>query len=422
MSVRLLIAGIVCALATTAQAQAQVQAPVLERSVINEGGVSILTPKSDVDSIVLSNDQIIGVDVQGLRQILVFGRKEGSSELLLLDRNKRPIARHMFEVVSDASAVSDLINQSAPGAKIKVAKAAGVVVLSGTALNSAQSQLAANIATSAMAGAKVINLIQSASSDQLAVSVRVMEVRKTHLRELGIRWAAQNRFNDGVGSIGNLFASAIGGAGTTDLFASARFTIDRLTLDSFINFLRSEGAATMLAEPTMVATSGQKAKFLAGGEIPVPTPITYNSGTNNAQGYTFKPYGITLEFTAEILDDTRLKLILAPEVSSIDDSRVVEFAGAKVPGIVTRKTETTVTLNFGESVAIAGLRASEQQKDRRGLPFATPFGLGDVLAGNNNSSRSDTELVLIVTPERVEDAAARMPTVEQAIKGLVAQK
>lgn len=382
-------------------------------TIVPQGGVIILTPNTDVDSVVVSNDTALGVEVQDTRHIVVFGKQEGSGEIILLDSRKHPIDRRQVSVIADVSGIQALIDQSAPGARIKVAKSAGVIVLSGTADNSAQVKLAADIAASAYpaSGVKVLNLIRSAVNDQLAVSVRVMEVRKTKLRELGIKWTAQNRYNQGTGQIGNLFNSALGTTGAQDLFATAKFTIDRLTLDAYINFLRSEGAATMLAEPTIVATSGQKAKFLAGGELPVPVP-TVISGTNQVvNSYTYRPYGISLEFTAQILDANSLTLQLAPEVSAIDDSRVVDFNGSKVPGIVTRKTETTVNLNFGESVAIAGLRAKEENHDKRGLPFSTPFGIGDALAGANNSKRSDTELVIIVTPERVNDSQQRsMPT------------
>ncbi|MCI3132711.1 type II and III secretion system protein family protein [Phenylobacterium aquaticum] len=381
-------------------------------TLVPQGGVVMLTPASDVDSVVVSNDTALGVEVQDTRHIVVFGKQEGSGEIILLDARKRPIDRRQVSVVADVSGIQALIDQSTPGSHIKVAKSSSVIVLSGTAENSAQVKLAADIAASAFptSSIKVLNLIRSAANDQLAVSVRVMEVRQTRLRELGIKWTAQNRYNQGTGQIGNLFNSALGTTGAQDLFATAKFTIDRLTLDAYINFLRSEGAATMLAEPTIVATSGQKAKFLAGGELPVPVPTVFSGSNQVVNSYTYKPYGISLEFTAQILDANSLTLQLQPEVSAIDDSHVVDLNGSKVPGLVTRKTETTVDLNFGESVAIAGLRAREENRDRRGLPFSTPFGIGDALAGANNSKRSDTELVIIVTPERVSDSQqAAMP-------------
>ncbi|WP_168072151.1 pilus assembly protein N-terminal domain-containing protein [Caulobacter sp. SSI4214] len=391
-----------------------VNAAGAERETLREGSVLTFKPASDVASVVLSNEDALAVDVRGPRQVVVFGKKEGVGELLLLDARGRDIERHAFTVVGDLSNLESVLNGALPGARIHAERASGVVVLSGEAATSAQVATAGTITAGAFPALKLVNLVRSRASDQLAVSVRVMEVRKSRLKALGIRWSAMNRFNQGTGAVGNTFASALGQPGSADLFASAKFTLNRLTLDAYINFLRTEGAATMLAEPTLVATSGQKARFLAGGEIPVPTPYINGAGVSNSLGYTFKPYGVTLEFTPEILDGERVKLELAPEVSAIDDSHVVEFGGAKVPGLVSRKTATTVTLRFGESLAIAGLRTRDTQKDRRGLPFKTPFNLGDALAGANNTQDSDTELVLIVTPETVADAQGRMPTAREA--------
>ena len=386
-----------------------------DRQTLKEGGVVTLTPPADVASVILSNEEALAVDVRGPRQVVVFGKKEGVGEVLLLDARGHPVGRGAFTVTGDLSSLEGLLSASLPGSTIHAARSTGVMVLSGKASTSAQVSTAAAIAAGAYPNLKLVNLIKSEASDQLAVSVRVMEVRKSRLRELGIRWSVLNRFNGGAGAVGNTFASALGQVGNADLFASAKFVVNRQTLDAYINFLRTEGAATMLAEPTVVATSGQKARFLAGGEIPVPTPYVNNAGGSNSLGYTFKAYGVTLEFTPEILDEQSVKLELAPEVSAIDDSRVVEFGGAKVPGLVTRKTSTTVTLKFGESLAIAGLRAHEAQKDRRGLPFKTPWNIGDALAGANNRRTADTELVLIVTPDQVSDGQqARMPTAAEA--------
>ncbi|MDP2010527.1 MAG: pilus assembly protein N-terminal domain-containing protein [Phenylobacterium sp.] len=397
----LVLAAVVWALASPALAQV--------RNTISEGGFLVLTPSSDVSSVVMSNDATLKVDVRGARRIVLFGVKEGSADVMLMNAANQQIERRTVEVVADTANLAALISRTAQVPNLSVSKSSGVAVLTGDAPNAATVVLAGDIATGAMPGVKIINLIRSATNDQLAVSVRVLEVRRNKAKELGIRWQAQNRFNGGTGAIGNLFASAIGTATTTDLFASAKFTIDRLVLDTFLNYLRSEGAATMLAEPTIVATSGQKARFLAGGELPVPSPQT-NGVTNNAVGYTYKPYGVTLEFTALIVDGESVRLQLAPEVSQVDMANIVEFNGAKVPSLITRKTETTVTLKFGESVAIAGLRSSESQSNKRGLPFRTPFDIGDKLAGSRDSRDSDTELVLIVTPERVEDAAKHMPS------------
>lgn len=396
MNRRAALAGLFWALAPVLAAHAA------EPSTVVVGGALVLTPDRDVASVVLSNDGVVSADVRGARKVVIFGNKEGTAEVMLMDSAQRQIERHQVVVVADTSALENLIAESAPGTSISISRASGVAVLSGSSPNAAMSLLAMEIAAGGMPGVKIINRIQSSNSDQLAVSVRVMEVRRSKLREVGLRWQAQNKFNEGTASIGNLLASALGKAGSTALFGSAKFTIDRLAFDVFLNFLRSEGVATMLAEPTIVATSGQKAKMLAGGELPIPTPQT--NGNSTSIGIEYKPYGITLEFTAIILDNNSVRLNLAPEVSQIDMANVVELNGARVPGLITRKTETTVTLNFGESVVIAGLRSRETQKSRSGLPFG-----GDFLTASRAAREADTELVIIVTPLRLDEAPSHMP-------------
>lgn len=396
MNRRAALAGLFWALAPVLAAHAA------EPSTVVVGGVLVLTPDRDVASVVLSNEGVVSVDVRGARKVVIFGNKEGTAEVMLMDSAQRQIERHQVVVVADTSALESLIAESAPGTSISISRASGVAVLSGSSPNAAMSLLAMEIAAGGMPGVKIINRIQSSNSDQLAVSVRVMEVRRSKLQEVGLRWQAQNTFNEGTGSIGNLLASALGKAGSTALFGSAKFTVDRLAFDVFLNFLRNEGVATMLAEPTIVATSGQKAKMLAGGELPIPTPQT--NGNSTSIGIEYKPYGITLEFTAIILDDNSVRLNLAPEVSQIDLANFVELNGAKVPGLITRKTETTVTLNFGESVVIAGLRSRETQKNKSGLPFG-----GDFLTASRAAREADTELVIIVTPLRLDEAPGHMP-------------
>ena len=396
MNRRAALAGLFLALAPVLAAHAA------EPSTVVVGGALVLTPDRDVASVVLSNDGVVSADVRGARKVVIFGNKEGTAEVMLMDSAQRQIERHQVVVVADTSALENLIAESAPGTSISISRASGVAVLSGSSPNAAMSLLAMEIAAGGMPGVKIINRIQSSNSDQLAVSVRVMEVRRSKLREVGLRWQAQNKFNEGTASIGNLLASALGKAGSTALFGSAKFTIDRLAFDVFLNFLRSEGVATMLAEPTIVATSGQKAKMLAGGELPIPTPQT--NGNSTSIGIEYKPYGITLEFTAIILDNNSVRLNLAPEVSQIDMANIVELNGARVPGLITRKTETTVTLNFGESVVIAGLRSRETQKSRSGLPFG-----GDFLTASRAAREADTELVIIVTPLRLDEAPSHMP-------------
>ena len=383
--------------------------------LLRAGGVAVMTGDRNVASVVVSNDQAVSIETRGQRSVLVFGKSEGSAEVLLLDSSSRVISREYFEVYADVSALESLVRRVAPDAQVSIARAGNTIVLSGVTADSAEAAMIAELVGGSVAGARVVNLLSAGVDDQFAVSVKVLEVRRSSVEELGLRWQALNRFNEGIASIGSGVSNAVAQSVTAGLFGTARFTVDRLTLDTFIDFLRSEGAAVLLAEPVILATDGERARFLAGGELPVPVPYLNTQGGTSTLGYAYKPYGVTLEFTGRILDGDRVRLTLAPEVSAVDRGQAVEFAGARVPALTTRKVETTVVLNFGESVAIAGLRSTDSSSSRRRLPFSTPFGIGDILAGSRADAENDLELVLIVTPVRGHEAPARIPALVEPI-------
>lgn len=380
---------------------------------LRAGGVTVLTGDRNIASVVVSNEQVVSIQTRGQRSVLVFGKSEGTAEVLLLDSSNRLVSREYFEVYSDVSAIEALIRRTAPDAQVSIARSGDTIVLSGTTVDSAQAAMIVDLVTGSVEGARIVNLLTSSIDNQFAVSVKVLEVRRSRVEELGLRWQTLNRFNQGVATAGSGISNAVVQSVTAGLFGTARFTVDRLTLDTFIEFLRSDGAATLLAEPVILATDGQRARFLAGGELPVPVPYLNTQGGTSTLGYTYKPYGVTLEFTGQILDGDRVRLQLAPEVSAVDRGQAVEFAGARVPALTTRKVETTVILNFGESVAIAGLRSSDSSQTRRRLPFSTPFGIGDILAGSRAEGDNEMELVLIVTPVRGHEAPAQIPALNE---------
>lgn len=403
------VAALFCSLPANAQAIPQ---------QLRAGGVAVLTADRDIASVVVSNEQVVSIQTRGLRSVLVFGKGEGTAEVLLLDSSNRLVSQEFFDVYSDVSAIEALVRRTAPDARVTIARSGNTIVLSGTTVDSAQAAMIVDLVTGSVEGARVVNLLASSIDNQFAVSVKVLEVRRSRVEELGLRWQTLNRFNEGIATVGSGISNAVAQSVTAGLFGTARFTVDRLTLDTFIEFLRSDGAATLLAEPVILATDGQRARFLAGGELPVPVPYLNTQGGTSTLGYTYKPYGVTLEFTGQILDGDRVRLQLAPEVSAVDRGQAVEFAGARVPALTTRKVETTVILNFGESVAIAGLRSSDSSQTRRRLPFSTPFGIGDILAGSRAEGDNEMELVLIVTPVRGHEAPAQIPALtEPAIPG-----
>lgn len=245
---------------------------------------------------------------------------------------------------------------------------------------------------------QIINLIRVPGVQQVMLSVRIAELDRTSLREIG----ADLFYLD---SSGRTLGSQIGGS-TVSLFGLAPSpqttsfaVLPNTTMDIMIRALRQNSIITILAEPNLTALSGHEASFLAGGEFPVPVP-TFGGGINNI-AVQFKEFGVLLNFTPYVLDDESIRLRVAPEVSSIDESIGLQLAGFNVPGVNTRRAETTVELKQGETLALAGLLQVDLDASTSRIP-----GLGDLpyigsLFSNTTHERQEKELLVLVTPHLI---------------------
>lgn len=181
------------------------------------------------------------------------------------------------------------------------------------------------------------------------------------------------------------------------------FSIGGTDFESVLNVLERKGLAKTLAEPTLIALSGEKASFLAGGEFPVPVIQSgSNGGGSNAITVEFKPFGVSLGFTPTVLNDKVISMIIEPEVSSIDPSASITINGLVVPGLQTRRASTTVELRDGESFAIAGLLRKDFQNTVRQLPLLGSLPIIGSLFRSSNFQKGETELLIVVTPRLVK--------------------
>jgi pilus assembly protein CpaC len=264
---------------------------------------------------------------------------------------------------------------------------------------------------------QVINLIRVPGSQQVLLKVRVAELNRTSLREIGADWLAVDP------STGNIVGTQIGGAGVgatsmlaraTGLSATATATLGSTNtvfgifqkgdFEFFLTALRQNLILKVLAEPNLVAMNGQQASFLAGGEFPVPVPQVGASGVASTITVQFKEFGVRLGFTPFILDGDVVRLTVDPEVSSIDNTIATTLVagGSPVPGVATRKAHTTVELKDGQTLMIAGLMQLTLDGQTSRIP-----GLGDLpiigpFFSNTSSKRQEKELVVMVTPYLIE--------------------
>lgn len=242
---------------------------------------------------------------------------------------------------------------------------------------------------------QIINLITVPGVQQIMLKVRIAELDRTALRRVGADWFIQDSSGNTIGTqISSAVASLTGMNLSENSTAFALFPSGEV--DVILTALRSNQVLNVLAEPNLVAMHGQEASFLAGGEFPVPVPQA--GGVTNAITVEYKNFGVQLNFVPFILSDELIRLHVAPEVSTIDNSIGVRIAGFEVPGVNTRRVKTSVEMHQGQTLAIAGLLQVDLEAGTSRLP-----GIGDVpiigpMFSNTSHERKERELLVLVTP------------------------
>ena len=383
----------------------------------------ILTADRPIDRAMIGNDEIADILPVSDRSVYVLGKAMGTTSLTLYDRANRVIAIMDISVGPDIAALQTQISEIMPGEAIQARLTNGKLMLTGSVSDPGMASRAHRIAE-AYAGDDVINMLGVVSSQQVMLEVRFAEVNRTVGERLGVSGFA--------GSFGGDFRAAQGrGASAVpgqngigaDLVIdpilesfgifSALFEIGDVDIEAFLNVLEREGLSKTLAEPTLVALSGERASFLAGGEFPVPVAQAGAGGGAQAITVEFKPFGVSLGFTPTVLGDRTINLIVEPEVSSIDPSASVTINGLTVPGLQTRRAATTVELRDGESFVLAGLLRTEYQTSVQQLPILGSLPIIGSLFRSSQFQKGETELLIVVTPRLVKPIRpdqVRLPT------------
>ena len=360
------------------------------------------------------------------RTLYVLGKKAGTTSLTLYDRSNMLIAVVDVAVGPDVTTLKRQLSELMPGSGIGARISNESLVLEGIVPDAVAADRAVQLAETFAPG-KVVNLLSIGSSQQVMLEVRFSEIKRSAAKNLGVgmflEGSGNNNFGGAIGSGASLTAGDdievnSGGVTTTipgapilqlgaivDSFGilSRTFRIAGLNIDATLDALERKGAVTTLAEPTLVALSGQTASFLAGGEFPVPVANSASSGTggNIAITVEWKPFGVGLSFTPTVLADGVINLQVAPEVSSIDPSASIEINNLTIPGVQTRRAKTTVELRDGESFALAGLLRRDFQSTVRQFPILGSIPIIGTLFRSTGFNKEETELVIIVTPRLV---------------------
>lgn len=341
--------------------------------------------------------------------VLVTGLKTGSTSLLIWDRGAS-MARVITIAVTGKAAetISTLkdLNLETEGQVLK---------LSGSTPDVGTYQQARESLVKPGTDGKPAELIDQATiqtSGTVQVDVKVVEFTRSEMQRLGINLTGQVNGGGFTYSIAGP-ASVSGTSGVSNAFAlafnsgacaTAAFGVGGCDLLSGLSILQADGYAKVLAEPSLIAQSGQDASFLAGGEIPIPVP----SG-NGTIGIEYKKFGVGLSFTPTILSNKTIALRVSPEVSDLDFSRGTSIQGVLVPAILTRRASTTVELGENQSFVIGGLISRNIIANANKVPWLSEIPILGAFFKGNTYSREDKELLIIVTPRFVKPRAADAP-------------
>lgn len=373
----------------------------------------------------IGNAEIADVLPISASSIYVLGRQFGTTSLTLYDAGENVIAVMDVSVGPDVVSLRNQLAELLPNEDISVRLSNGRVLLTGTVSDTGPAARAAQLAE-AFAGDNVINLLSLRGSQQVMLEVRFAEVDRTIGEKLGVSGIGQSAVGDFSGTLGSgvtLPSGTLGqpGALTTNPISDAfgilsqTFSLGSVNIDATLDMLERRGLSRTLAEPTLVAMSGEPAYFLAGGEFPIPVVANFGLGQTSQQnlGVEFKSFGVSLSFTPTVVGGNVISLVVEPEVSSIDELTTVSLNGITIPGLQTRRARTTVELRDGESFAIAGLLREEFRTTARQVPLLGSLPIIGSLFRSSSFQQGQTELLIVITPRLVapiRPEQVRLPT------------
>ena len=372
-------------------------------------------------SIVVADPLTADVQVVSPKLLFVHGKKIGSTTLYAIDGQDEPILNVVVDVTHDISQLERTVHRVVPDADVGFRTVSGGLVMDGYASSTAESENIRSIAEAFMgSGEKMVNMIQTAGSDQVMLKVKIVEMSRNDLKKFGIN--LQSVLSSGSLSMqviqGNDIAAAAtdtplgslslldrGGSSDTHVFGG--YHGNGLTLGGVIDALETQGLASTLAEPSLTTTSGKAASFLAGGQFPLPV-----KDQNGAITIQYKPFGVSLNFTPVVMSKNRISVAVAPEVSTLNFDNPIQVAGITYPILLTRQASAVVELGSGDSFALAGLLQNTSSNNITKFP-----GLGDLpvlgtLFRSQQFQNNESELVILVTPYVVRPVAeaSRMQT------------
>lgn len=407
----------------------------------------------DARDVLVSNPAVAQAVLRTPRRIFVLGLKSGATDAMFFDASGRRILALNIHVEQNTSALAQTINRVIPGAQVHIDALNDHIILSGVVMSAADADKAVQIARATVEKPEdVLNMLGIAGQEQVMLKVRILEVDRQVIKQLGVNW---NAVIGQVGStqfiLGSVATYGINGAllggltagpslnttsqpevmqfdpltkardlpivcgtctnGGTKTISTLQNTAGSTGLNqgsANIQAYEQAGLVRTLAEPNLTAISGEAAKFLVGGEFPVPVA----ESTTGSVSVDFKPFGVGLGFTPVVLSGGRISLKLSTEVSELNNQGAFNVSSGSggpvlvVPALTVRRAETTVELPSGGSMMIAGLLQDKSAQDLAGIPGAKDLPILGALFRSRDYQSGQTELVVIVTPYLVKPTSA----------------
>jgi pilus assembly protein CpaC len=396
-------------------------------------GELISLPRNVVD-VWTSNSAVADVNVTSPRQIGLFGKEAGEATIIATAADGSVVYGANVRVSQNISSIDQMLKAAIPEANITVTHVGQIAVINGTVASPADSAQAEQLVRAALnpginvndptAALRImpVNRLKTAAPLQVMLQVKIAEVSRSLVRQIGLNLASIDTtggFKFGIGQGRAFYPQHVAGGplgtgtevlspdistvtpntqGSTLFGAGKLFGVDLL---GALDLAENDGRVRTLAEPNLTALSGETASFLAGGEFPIPLA----SGINGTS-IEFKQYGVSLAFTPFVLEGGRISMRVRPEVSELSSQGAIRIAGMSIPSLTTRRAETTVELGSGQSFMIGGLLSNSSSNTVDKAPVLGSLPIIGALFKSNNFRRNETELVIVVTPYLVRPVNA----------------
>jgi len=403
-----------------------------QQVLLSLGEGQLVRLPSNAADVWTSNPEVADVYVSSPRQINLFGKTAGEATVIATGANGSVVYSANVRVSQNLTSVDEVLRAAMPESDIKVINAGQMAVLTGTVASPSDSAKAELLISSMLNPGVdmskdgstckicVINNLKTATPLQVNLKVKIAEVNRSLLKQVGVNLFASDPtsgFKFGLGQGVNATSGAtsspfnVGSLLTGGTRLGAAGTLFGLDIAGSLDLAAKDGLVSILAEPNLTALSGETASFLAGGEYPIPVSQSLGAVT-----IEYKQYGVGLAFTPIVLADGRISMRVRPEVSELSNEGAVRLNDYLVPALTTRRAETTVELGSGQSFMIAGLLRNVNTNDITKAPFLGDLPILGALFRSTSFRRQETELVIIVTPYLVRPISGQLAAPTQGYR------